>query len=282
MQHSFLIVDRSVQIEHGVLSSLFRGFECDSENRSAPGSCNQEPICSIGIAHEPAQHGVERLDSDFPISHVLALTRDRSAVLTADDYFEHATVRADRTEGLMDLALVTIYSRLAYFRTVFVHGALVDVPGFGGIMFVGRSGVGKSTQAELWAKHAGAEIINGDKVFLSLREDAPGEVFAYGSPWRGSSPYRVNKRCSLRAIVDLKREDEKYVCLLQDTEALAAYMPSVFMPNWDIRLTGAVMETLDQMLPCVPIYRMSCENSEAAVTMLRRILAPDANVGKPS
>jgi hypothetical protein len=276
MSKKILIVDRLVQVEDDSLSSLLEGFGNESDTNTAPGSRNQEPVCIIGRADGLSQHGVQRIQASFPISHVLTMTRDRSAVLVADDLFEHATVRAERTDGLSDALLLAVYSRLTYFRTVFVHGALMDIPGFGGVMLVGRSGVGKTTLAELCAQHGGAEIINGDKVFLALRETHPGQILAYGSPWNGSSPYRVNKRCVLRAIVDLKREDQKYIRRLDDVEALMTYMPSIYMPNWDVRLTERVMETLDAMMPLVPIYQMSCEKDRTAVDMLRTALVEGA------
>lgn len=273
MYTTFLIADHLVRVADDCLSALLAGFECDSERTSAPDSWNQEPICSIARATTPPQHGVERLDSDFPVRHVLTLTRDSSAVLLADDLFEQVTVRGHQDKGLSDLLLLAVYSALTYHQTVFVHGALIHVPNWGGIMFVGRSGIGKTTQAELWEKFGGAEIINGDKVFLSVKPANTHDIFAYGSPWRGSSPYCVNRRVPLRAIVNLQREKEKYIRRLDDLEALVAYMPSVFMPNWDTRLTEKVMDTLDLMMPRVPIYQMSCMPDETAVGMLRGALS---------
>ena len=55
-------------------------------------------------------------------------------------------------------------------------------------------------------------------------------------------------------------------------EALVTYLPSVFMPNWDTRLTEQVMDTLDLMMPRVPIYRMSCGIDQTGVDMLVREL----------
>ncbi len=272
MQKHFLIADHVVRVEDDILSALLSGFECDSERTSAPDSRDQESICSIEHTTTPAQHGVERMDNHFPISHVLTLTREGSSVLVADDTFERVTVRGRSAEGLSDLLLLAVYSRLTYYQTIFVHGALVDIPDIGSIMFVGRSTVGKTTQAMLWEKYEGAEIINGDKVFLSVKPEYPNEVFAYGSPWKGSSPYRVNKRCPLRAIINLERQDEKYIRRLDEIESLVTYIPSVFMPNWDIRLTEKVMETLDLMLPRVPIYQMSCNKDHTAIDMVKQAL----------
>ena len=272
MRDHYLIADHVVQVGNDVLSDLLAGFECDSEGESTPDPCGQESICSIKRTMSPPLHGVEIVDHDFPISHVLTLTRESSAVLVADDTFERITVRGKSRESLSDLLLLAIYSRLTYYRTVFVHGALVDVPGYGGIMFVGRSNVGKTTQAVLWEQYEGAEIVNGDKVFLSVKEGSPDEVFAYGGPWRGSSPYCINRRCCLRAIIDLVREEKEYIRQLDGLEALASYVPSVFMPNWDVRLTEMVMETLDSMILRVPIYQMSCRKDRSAVEMVKQIL----------
>lgn len=279
MNNRFLIAGQAVRVEDDALSALLNGFECDSENRSASGLYDQEPICSVGIASIPPLHGVEQLDSDYDVRHVLTLTRHPDAVLLADDLFERVTLRSRYTEGLDDLLLLAVYSRLAYYQTVFVHGALIDDPELGGIMFVGRSGVGKSTQAHIWQIFRRAEIINGDKVFLSVKPEAPDEIFAYGSPWKGSSPYRVNKRVPLRAIVYLERAEENSIRRLEDPEALMTYVPSVFMPNWDVRLTEQVMETLDLMMPRVPIFRMSCGLDGSGVHMLTRELGVDALSG---
>jgi hypothetical protein len=84
----------------------------------------------------------------------------------------------------------------------------------------------------------------------------------------------VNKRIRLRAIIDLVREEKKYLRPLNELEALVSYMPSVFMPNWDVRLTEKVMETVDLMLPRVPIYQMSCDKDQSAVDMVKAVLFP--------
>ncbi len=267
MLSDYLLTDRHIQVADEALARLLFGFE-DAPNRmSASDGLLQEPICSVCRMAQTGQHGVESLTAAHPVTHVLSLTRHQAAILMADDSFEHATLRGASDEALSELMLLAVYSRLAYFQTVFVHGALVDVPGVGGLMFVGHSGVGKTTQAMLWEAYRGADIINGDKVFLAMRPDAPQTVLAYGSPWRGSSPYCINRRVPLRAIIVLRRRPEKYIRRLTELEALSAYVPHIFMPGWDPRLTACVMETLDTMIPLVPVYEMSCAPDVTAVDM---------------
>lgn len=272
MSQCFRIADYILQVADDALARLLLGFEYETESKSASDALAQEPICSIYSSSGVTLHGVESLTPDYPVSHVLGLTRDVSAVTLADDLFERITVRAHGAEGKREAMLLGIYSRLAYFRTLFMHGALIDVPDYGGIMFIGPSGVGKTTQAVLWHQHRGADIINGDKVFLGLREECPGELLAYGSPWTGSSPYCINRRVPLRAVIHLTRSDEKNIRLLSELEGLSVFMKAMFLPNWDVRLTERVMDSMNDMFPLVPIYGMSCKPDETALDMVEKAL----------
>lgn len=271
MQTDFLITDHSIRTTDGALSDLLCGFEFDSENRSASEAFIQKPICSIHRSLMPAQHDVERIAAEHPIAHVLTLERKSGAVLVANDDFSELTVRAAEEEYLSELMLIGVYSRLAQYRTVLAHASLVDIPGVGGLLFVGSSGVGKTTQAIMWHLYRNADIINGDKVFLGLRDDCPGEVLAYGSPWRGNSSFCINRRVPLRAVVALERRTEKYIRRLSDIEVLGSFIPRIFMPGWDPRLTEQVMDTLDAIHPLVPVYEMSCDLGESSVRMVESL-----------
>ena len=63
---------------------------------------------------------------------------------------------------LLNAAIMT---HLSVRQTIEMHASLVDRSNKG-LMFLGPSGIGKTTQAELWMKYRDAEIINGDMVFV--------------------------------------------------------------------------------------------------------------------
>ena len=67
-----------------------------------------------------------------------------------------------------------------------------------GILFSATSGVGKSTQADLWARCCQAEVLNGDRAAL---RPGPDGWRAYGLPYAGSSGIYRNEDAPVAAIV---------------------------------------------------------------------------------
>ena len=264
MSRYCLIADQIVQVADDRLGRLLFDFMIPD------GAAVDESrvLCRVGMADVTYVHGVRSIQTAHPVVHTFVNDLDPFGLLMADESYENLSAYNRREEKLVDTLLVGVYSRLIFEKTVFAHAALVDVPGYGGILFVGDSGVGKTTQAKLWAQHGGATILNGDKVLLGLREDAPGQVVAYGGPWKGSSPYCVNTRVSLRAIVSLIRRETDGIRLLSEAEAMTTYIPRIYMPGWDDRLTEMAMDTLNDMLPLVPVYEMSCHPDASAVEMV--------------
>ena len=113
------------------------------------------------------------------------------------------------------------------------------------IIFTAPSGVGKTTQAELWQNYRNATIINGDKVFLT--KDAE-RIIAWGSPWNGSSAYAENMGVEAAAIVVLEQAEENEIRKLSGMEVLEKLLPHVFFPNWDARCEEAVLALLVRRL----------------------------------
>ena len=119
-----------------------------------------------------------------------------------------------------------LYSRLCALGTL--HASFVDTDGRG-LVFVGPSGIGKTTQAELWHRYAGADIVNGDKVFVRAFDDA---VYAYGSPWHGSSPYCLNRKAPVAAFVALRQAKENRIRRLTAEDCMTYFMTHV-LTHWD-------------------------------------------------
>lgn len=211
------------------------------------------------------------VQSVSPAAHIL-----RSSVLPGEMAFANmdwskVTIYAEHLDASSTTLLAAVYSRLCFFQTILLHGAFVDY-GERGLVFTGPSGIGKTTQAELWQQYAGARIVNGDKVFLRIAKDA---VYAHGSPWHGSSPYCLNRAAPLSAVIVLRQSEENSLFRLTAGEYMASLLPHVFLPHWDKACLEAALENLDAVLAKVPVYLLACRPEQASVRLVRQALFGD-------
>lgn len=147
------------------------------------------------------------------------------------------------------------------FSALMLHCALIEYDGYG-IAFSAPSQTGKSTQAGLWEKHRGARILNGDRAIL---RNEGGTVYAYGSPYAGSSDLFINVRVPLKAIIMLEQAKENTIQPIPQTEALGLFLEQSSLPIWEPMLFEKGMETLEAIITTVPMYRLACLPDEGAV-----------------
>lgn len=169
------------------------------------------------------------------------------------------------------IGIENIYAGL---ETVILHAALVEVAGWG-ILFMGPSGVGKSTRADLWKRYGGADIINGDRVFVN--RDPDGGWKAYGSPCAGSSGYYVNRQAPARAVVVIVRggDDEISLRRLKGAAAFREIYKNTALRRWNAYAAEAVSLVIAGMVREVPVYEMISPPDIRAVELLRKELWTD-------
>ena len=135
------------------------------------------------------------------------------------------------------------------------------------LLFTGPSGMGKSTQADLWVKHRGAELINGDRA--AIFPTASG-VEVRGIPYCGSSGVNKNRIMPLAALVRLSQSPENTVTKLAGVKAFRQLWEGCSVNLWnqaDIdKATQAVVNTLS----AVPVFHLACTPDERAVQTLEK------------
>lgn len=147
------------------------------------------------------------------------------------------------------------------FGGLMLHCALIEYEGRG-IVFTAPSQTGKSTQASLWEKHWGARTLNGDRAVLRATEDG---IFAYGSPWAGSSDLYIDRRVPLRAVIMLEQAKENRIRTLSHAEGLGLFVQQSSLPLWEPELFEAGMRTLEKIITGVPMGMLSCLPDAGAV-----------------
>ena len=150
-----------------------------------------------------------------------------------------------------------------------LHASLINYAG-SGIAFTGPSGVGKSTQAQLWEECLDAQILNGDRAALRI---SPAHWTAYGSPYAGTSGIYCPDQAPLKAIVVLAQGKENHLRKLSPTEAFAHIYPELSIHHWDRAFTEKATDLCVALLTETPVYLLECVPDRSAVLLLKKGLA---------
>lgn len=198
--------------------------------------------------------------------------RDLTAYALAVYDYENHTIRADYLEkgahcvahmhnSFFHLGLETL---LLQENRLCLHASCVNTH-LGGILFSGKSGIGKSTQAELWCRHRGAGLVNGDRPVLSQEN---GRWLAWGSPYAGSSKCHVRENCPVSAIVMLRQDAQCSLRRLSPPEAFRAIWSGLTMNSWNEKMVQRAVELAMELIDAVPVWELSCTPDIRAVDFL--------------
>lgn len=161
-----------------------------------------------------------------------------------------------------------IHSKLLEDEAVIFHTAYVDNCGEA-VLFCGKSGAGKSTQASLWEKYQKAEIINGDRALLKKKND---RWHSYGFPCCGSSAICKNRTLPVKAIVVLEHGKENKIEQMSIAEKIKTIIAGSERYLWSSRELDKICAVAEQLTYEVPMYRLKCKPDNSAVEILKNEL----------
>ena len=144
-----------------------------------------------------------------------------------------------------------------------LHSSVVRYKGQA-VLFCGPSGAGKSTQAELWERYRNGEILNGDRCVIMKRENA---FWGCGSPYSGSSGIYKQEEAPIRAIILLEQSLENRIERVEQGKALRQIYRELIGNLWDEAFTEKLLALLQELVFCVPVYRLYCRPDEQAVEL---------------
>lgn len=149
-----------------------------------------------------------------------------------------------------------------------LHASCIE---FGGkaIAFTAPSETGKSTQADLWRSHAGARVLNGDRVLLGKRE---GKWQAYGYPCCGSSLICENFRLPLAAVAVLSQGQQNRILPLTEGGRQRALVAGMTVYQNDLADIDLAFSAAADLSASVPVVGLSCRPDAGAVETLQNYL----------
>lgn len=196
--------------------------------------------------------------------------RSENALVSANSDWSKAniTLLDGKDDGLEGALSAIIMTHLSIRNGLLLHASLVEYQGKG-IIFVGPSGIGKTTQAELWNKYKDSLIINGDMALVHYENS---KYYAYGYPIHGSSSYCLNRRVELAGIIVLEQALENEIEELTGIDMVERVMRNVFLPKWFEKGVNEALKTVDSMLSSIPVYLLKCKIDQQAVELVERVL----------
>ena len=159
--------------------------------------------------------------------------------------------------------------------TVLVHSSCMVCNGKV-IMFLGKSGTGKSTHSRLWRENiSGCYTLNDDCPIVRIEN---GEVWVYGNPWSGKEPCYHQERHPLAGFVRLSQAPyNKITKLTRPLQLYAALHPSFFSPFAnDNDLYDYISSMIKRIISAVPVYLLEClPDKEAALLSYRTFFSEE-------
>jgi hypothetical protein len=138
-----------------------------------------------------------------------------------------------------------------------------------GIVFIGHSGAGKSTQLSLWNHNHGVIAINDDRIAVRI---VNGEIKCYGTPWGGTSEIASNHSAPLSALILLEQASENEIRLLSPSVSAPMLLARAFLPYWDRELMELAFSILNKLLASVPVYLLRCRPEPEVISLVRSVL----------
>lgn len=143
-----------------------------------------------------------------------------------------------------------------------LHSSLVMLHGKT-ILFCGPSGAGKTTQAQLWQRHFGAEILNGDRTVVMKKADG---FYGGGSIWSGTSGIYRSEQAPIAGVFLVGKSNRNTIRRLR-AEAFPVLYSQTLTNSWDSEYTDKLCGLLSELIGQVPIYRLDCLPDENAAEL---------------
>lgn len=183
--------------------------------------------------------------------------------LSAETYYKEPELEAKRSD-IADILYHAYRYRAVSTGNMMIHAAAAVYQN-NGIIFCGMHAAGKSTQANLWKKHLGADIINYDQPCIIAQND---EILIHGSPWSGKEEVFRNEYAPLKAIVFVEQAEEDRAIRVSKAEGFSLIYLNNYLYPLDDTIEDKYFQVIEQVVSNVPVFRLKCTMNESAVEAL--------------
>lgn len=196
-------------------------------------------------------------------------------IMKMDKGIQEATLWLDDSDPHYDFVIdsmtrIFFSQYIASHRGLMIHASVVELDGKGYI-FMGESGIGKSTHSRLWTSIFGSCTLLNDDCPL-IMEHPDGSFTVSGTPWSGKTPCYLNRTCRVAGISRLRQAPSNRFIPLDGIEAFVSFIPGMSVMTAAQELYSEAVSTALNLLGSVPFGILECRPDARAARVCRRAL----------
>ena len=202
------------------------------------------------------------LRSEAPPSRFLILAPDR----TSGDLHVSGDTPQDVDPLGYPLNQILWILLLSQGKGLLFHACGIDDHGKG-YLFLGNSGGGKSTAAQLFIDH-GLSVLNDDRIVVRQEE---GTFWMYGTPWHGDFKEHSSHGLPIAKLFFLRHGNKNSAQAKSGAEAVSMLLARSFPPFWDKEGMAFTIEHCQRLVSRIPCYELTFVPNETVIDFVRGI-----------
>lgn len=135
-----------------------------------------------------------------------------------------------------------------------------------GILFVGNSGMGKSTLARLLKDEF--SILSDERIILR-KDNSRFQVF--GTPWHGDLQVYSSEYANLKEVFLLRHARRNRIKRMAPSEAISKLLVCSFLPYWDKQGMDFVLDFYKELIWRIPVYQLDFYPDLRIVKFIKKI-----------
>ena len=177
----------------------------------------------------------------------------------------------DYTDIVYDFLQILMIHYFIPREGLFSHGVGIKDIDKKGLLFVGKSGCGKTTTAKLWYNHTNAKVLNDDRIVIRKIKNT---FFIYGTPWHGDfSDYLAVyvERAKLERLFFIHHGIKNRAKPVSGRKSFAFLFPAIFPPFWNKSWLNRTASFCLELVNKVPSYRMGFTKNKKVIRFTRQL-----------
>jgi hypothetical protein len=160
---------------------------------------------------------------------------------------------------------ILMINLLAQGRGILVHACGIIQQGHG-LLFIGSSGAGKSTTANLWKNEKETVILSDDRIIIRKIDS---QYWMYGTPWHGDAKLASPARVPLERIYFLQHAPENKIQELRPLNTVSRLMTCSFPPFWDKEGLDFTLRFCTELAQSIPSCKLGFVPDKRVLDLIR-------------